>query len=110
MLNFISLIFLFSFSVSANETLLLDPALSRRCKELLVDRNDKVALKRKIVSLIKRNEDILKNTPKNKELGAARLRRTLNVLQQERQVTEMKISSMEENIVKQGCPGITLSE
>ncbi|MFZ4712093.1 MAG: hypothetical protein ACOYL6_00140 [Bacteriovoracaceae bacterium] len=112
MLKKISLLFLiiFSFSGICNDTLLLDPALSRRCRELLIDRNDKVALKRKIVTLIKRNEDILKHAAKNKELGISRLKRTLSVLGQERIVTELKIGSMEENIVKQGCPGISLSE
>jgi len=112
LLKKISLILLsiYCSSIWANESILLDPALSRRCKDLLVERNSKVALKRKIVTLIKRNEEILKHAAKNKELGIARLKRTLNVLKQERHITEERISSMEENIVKQGCPGITLSE
>ena len=112
MLKKISLIFILflCYSAQANEAILLDPALSRRCKDLLVERNSKVALKRKIVTLMKRNEEILKHAAKNKELGIARLKRTLNVLKQERHITEERITSMEENIVKQGCPGITLSE
>lgn len=94
----------------ANEAILTDPALSRRCKDLLYDRNQKVALKQKIVSLIKRNEDILKRAPQNRTTALGRLKKSLNKLNQEKTITELEVQSMEENIIKQGCPGITLSE
>ena len=93
-----------------NQNIITDPALSRRCKEMLNDRNNKVILKQKIVTLIKRSEVLIEKSDKKKVTALARLNRSLNKLKQEHTLTELQIKSMEENIIKQGCPGITLQE
>lgn len=98
------------FSQGNTQSIITDPALSRRCKEMLIDRNNKVTLKQKIVTLIKRSEVLIEKSEKTKVTALAKLNRSLNKLKQEHSITELQIQTMEENIIKQGCPGITLQE
>lgn len=86
----------------------LDPAISRRCNDLMEERNSKVKMKQKLVSLINRNEKLLQKIPENKEIIKARLDQTLIQSKQELQLTLLQIDAMEEKIVRKGCPGINL--
>ena len=85
-----------------------DPSVSLRCKEMIKERNEKVATKQKLKSLFKRNEKLLNKVPKNKKSTRIRLDLSLNQIKNEIYLINMQISEKEENIVRQGCPGIRL--
>lgn len=85
-----------------------DPSISFRCKELIKDRNTKITVKQKLKSLLKRNEKLLTKTPDNKKSAKGRLEVSYNEIKNEIYLLNMRIRSMEEDIVRKGCPGIRL--
>src|SRR5690554_618520 len=101
-----------TFSTLAQESLMQDaitrPALSLRCKELHNERSDKVRMQQKLNALLQRNQDLIKKTPENKQTLLARLKSTEIRIKNELHLTNLQIESMEENIVRSGCPGIAL--
>lgn len=84
------------------------PALSLRCKELHRERAEKIKMQQKLNSLLQRNQDLIKKSPKAKETLHARLRSTDVKIKNELHLTNLQVESMEENIVRSGCPGIAL--
>ena len=85
-----------------------DPVISQRCKILLKRRAEKIRVQQKLNAMILRNKkanDELKPsqrvTRQKLELNKAQLRNNLDLVR-------LRIKSMEENIVRQGCPGITI--
>ena len=108
---FIFLIFM-NFSaftqVAGVRDIIKDPALSYRCKSLLKDRNDKVKTKQKLKSMLQRTNKLLTQTPENKKTLIAKLTVSKNEISNLLHLTKLKISTMEENIIRRGCPGINL--
>jgi Tfp pilus assembly protein PilO len=94
--------------VTGVRDILKDPVISSRCKALIKERNKKIQVKQKLFSLIKRNEKLLKLAPRNKESAIMKLEVNASKLQNKLRLTKFSIQSMEENIVRQGCPGMTL--
>lgn len=84
------------------------PALSLRCKDLHKERAEKVKVQQKLNALLERNQQLLKKTPKEKETLKARLESNRVKVRNELHLTNLQIESMEENIVRSGCPGISL--
>jgi hypothetical protein len=84
------------------------PVQSQRCKELFHERSDKIKVQQRLNGLIKRNEVLLKNSPKNKETLVARLKSNQIKIRNELYLTNLRLESMEENIVRSGCPGLSL--
>jgi len=84
------------------------PVQSQRCKELFHDRSDKIKVQQRLNGLIKRNEQLLKNTPKTKETLLGRLKSNQVKIRNELYLTNLRLESMEENIVRSGCPGLSL--
>ncbi len=82
--------------------------LSIRCKELLKERSDKVKNQQKLNALLQRNELLLKKTPESKEIMRAKLNSIQIKLKNELQLTNLTIGSIEETIIRAGCPGLTL--
>lgn len=85
-----------------------DPSVSLRCRELIQERGEKLEVKQKTQFLLRRSEGLRENAPEPKvsikrklKVSAAKLRRKLFVV-------EKQIDRMEENIVRKGCPGITI--
>ena len=85
-----------------------DPALTYRCQELIKDRNAKVKIQQRLNSLLHRTKKLLKSTPSNKRSIRQRLKMSRAQLKNEIRLSNLKVRSMEENIVRQGCPGTTL--
>lgn len=84
------------------------PALSTRCKELFKERAHKIKMQQRLNALLQRNKDMIRKTPKNKGTIHTRLKSTDIKLKNELQLTTMSIESQEENIVRSGCPGLSL--
>lgn len=88
--------------------IITDPAVSKRCKYLIDRRNDKIQIQQRLNSLLQRSEKLLKRVkPQEKsiktnlEFAKTRIENTLSL-------TKLKVRKMEENIVRKGCPGISL--
>lgn len=99
-------------SFAQDEALMQDaitkPVLSLRCKELFKERTDKIKVQQRLNGLAQRNEDLIKKSPKAKETLHARMKATQIRIRNELHLTTLQIESMEENIVRSGCPGLSL--
>lgn len=109
---FFALVIYFSLSSAstlANEfksSAIMNPSISRRCQFADKERQDKLRHKQKLMELITRNQTLVKKTPSHRQSVLRKLKANFNRLRQELRLTLIKISQMEENIVKKGCPGI----
>jgi len=90
------------------DTLIRDPGLSRRCKELLKERQDKIKFKQKAQSLIERNKALRKFKDPNRVSAHRQLQKNFDELKKEELLIILKIEVLEEKIVRSGCPGIVL--
>ena len=84
------------------------PALSLRCKELLKERSEKIKVQQKLNALLQRNQDLIKKSPKAKPSMHNRLLSSQVKIKNELYLTTLNIETMEENVVRSGCPGISL--
>lgn len=97
-----------SFGEDYKRTVITDPSISRRCELLTEKRQEKIANKQRILALIERNKHLQKITPENKVSIKQKLEVNLGHLEHELTLTQTQIQYHEENIVRKGCPGITL--
>lgn len=112
----ISLLFLITFvgigKVNSAEdykrTVITDPSISRRCEILTEGRKEKLSNKQRILAMIERNKRLQKITPENKITLKRKLEINLGHLEHELTLVLTQIQFHEENIVRKGCPGITL--
>jgi hypothetical protein len=99
-------------SDAQDEALLQDaitrPVLSSRCRELFNERSDKIKMQQKLNGLLQRNDDLIRKTPASKETIRVRLGSTRVKIRNELHLTNLQIEAMEENIVRSGCPGLSL--
>ena len=99
-------------SFAQDDDLLQDPitrpALSLRCKEMIKERDAKVKVQQRLQGLLQRNRDLITKTPRAKENLHARVEAHQIRVRNELHLTELQIQTMEENVVRSGCPGIAL--
>lgn len=95
-------------SNSIQEKIITDPSISRRCEELLNHRKQKIGHKQRITYLIEHAKKLKNRTPDNKISIEERLSRTTLDLIKEAKLTTLQISHIEENIIRHGCPGLSL--
>lgn len=88
--------------------IITDPAISRRCEQLIQEREDKVQHKQKIMELISRNRLLFIETPKHRLSVLEKLRLNYGKLRRELRLSLIKISRQEEHLVRRGCPGVKL--
>lgn len=89
-------------------TVITDPSISRRCDILTEARKEKIANKQRILAMIERNKHLQEITPDNKVTLKKKLEINLGHLEHELTLTLTQIQHQEENIVRKGCPGVTL--
>jgi hypothetical protein len=99
--------------VNAQETILTQdaitkPSLSIRCKELHQERSEKIKVQQKLNALLQRNRIIIKKTPTTKEIVLAKLKSNQIRIKNELHLMTLQIQTMEENIIRSGCPGLAL--
>jgi hypothetical protein len=101
-----------SVAFSQDEALMQDaitkPILSRRCKELFSERADKIKVQQRLNGLLQRNEDLIRKSSKAKQTLLGRLESTQVKIRNELYLANLQIETMEENIVRSGCPGLSL--
>jgi hypothetical protein len=89
-------------------TVIIDPSISRRCEILTEARKEKISNKQRIMAMIERNKHLQRITPENKVTVKRKLEINLGHLEHELTLSLTQIQFHEENIVRKGCPGITL--
>ena len=97
-----------SYAEDYKRTVITDPSISRRCELLTEKRAEKISNKQRILALIERNKHLQKITPENKLTIKKKLEVNLGHLEHELILTQTQIQYQEENIVRKGCPGISL--
>lgn len=102
-----------SLGLSAQEEGLMQdaitkPVLSLRCKELFRERAEKIKIQQKMNALLQRNDDLIKKSPKANESIKARLASNKVKVKNELYLVNLQIEAQEENIVRSGCPGLSL--
>jgi hypothetical protein len=97
-----------SYSQDFKKSVITDPSISRRCESLMEKRNKKIKHKQKISALLSRNLQVQKVVPPRKKTLRSKLQKNQGSLKRELHLTLSKITRLEENIVRRGCPGITL--
>jgi len=96
------------FAEDYKRTVITDPSISRGCEILTEKRAQKIDNKQKILALIERNKHLQKITPPNRVSIKKKLEINLGHLEHELILTQTQIQYQEENIVRKGCPGISL--
>ena len=84
------------------------PSLSLRCKEMLKERSDKIKVQQRLNALLQRSQDLVKKSPESKATMHTRLLANQVRIKNELHLSNLNIETMEENIVRSGCPGISL--
>ena len=88
--------------------LIRDPVVSRRCKALLVERDEKVKIKQRLNAMLLRNQKLQKSLKSSQAITMKRLQLNEIQLRNNYRLTEIKVKAMDENIIRKGCPGVTL--
>ena len=90
------------------DTAINDPAIGRRCEQLMNKRNRKKNYCQKLVDLITRNQRLQKAAPENKESVKKRLIVNMKKLRKKLRLGRLRLEKYEEDIIKKGCPGIQI--
>lgn len=91
-----------------SRSIITDPSISRRCDALIELRNQKLSYKQKIQALLKRCERLIKMAPPEKLTLNKKLNQSRRHLEQELKLAVDKLQNQEEDIIRKGCPGISL--
>ena len=90
------------------KSIITDPAISRRCKAMLKHRAEKIQIQQKLNALIMRNEKLQRRAKSNQKVVKQELKLNHTRLENNLRLTKFRIKSMEEDIIRKGCPGITI--
>ena len=96
------------FARDFKRKIITDPAISRRCEQLIQERGEKVVHKQKVMELISRNRLLFFETPKHRLSVLEKLRINYGKLRRELRLALIKINRQEEHLVRRGCPGVKL--
>ena len=88
--------------------ILREPILSRRCKSLLDDRKQKLSVEQRLTGMLLRNTQLTDQAAEEQKTLKRRLELNKRQIENNLRLTKMRIKSMEENIIRNGCPGIIL--
>lgn len=90
------------------KSVITDPVVSRRCKTLLRERKHKIRVRQRLNAMILRNRKLQKSLKEHQKVAKQKLKLNQTQLKNNLRLTAIRVESMEENIVRKGCPGITL--
>ena len=85
-----------------------DPVISRRCKSLLRERTKKISIKQRLSAMILRNSRLTEKLKPNQQVAKQKLDLNKTQIENNLKLTQIRIRAMEEDIIRKGCPGITL--
>ena len=82
--------------------------LSDQCEGLIKKRKEKIIYRQKLGFLAKRNRKLTLLTPANKITIKKKLKKNITSIDREIKITNLKIQSYEEKIIRKGCSFISL--
>ncbi|MBF0364000.1 MAG: hypothetical protein HQK50_00425 [Oligoflexia bacterium] len=91
-----------------NQEVITSKTINNRCQALVKDRDYRLQLKQKANALKKRVQRLQKNVPPKKIYLVKKLDYIMTEINQELHLINLQIVSMEENIVRKGCPGVKI--
>lgn len=94
--------------VAGVRDIIRDPSVSKRCKALIEARNEKIRTHQRLNALLNRSKKLSKIVKNNQATAKNRIKITKTEIQNNIRLTKFRIKTMEENIVRKGCPGISL--
>ncbi len=109
-ISFVAL-FLFSYTNMAElqaQDIIRTPVISQRCKSMLEDRREKISNQNRLSGLLQRNERLQNQLKPNQQVVRRKLILNATRIENNLRLAKMKLKSMEEQILRKGCPGITL--
>ncbi|MAZ47125.1 MAG: hypothetical protein CME65_01095 [Halobacteriovoraceae bacterium] len=72
------------------------------------ERDQKVKIKQRLNALLLRNKKLQKSLKPTQEITMKRLQLNEIQLRNNYRLTEIKVKAMDEDIIRKGCPGVTL--
>jgi hypothetical protein len=105
-LTLFSSVFGQTFDISRD--VITDPNLSLKCKDLMQDRSEKIKFRQKLNDLLQRTDYLMKRIPFNKSQMRIQTEANQINIKNELYLADLQVKSMEENIIRSGCPGINL--
>ena len=90
-------------------SVIVDPAVSRRCRAILKDRDDKLEIKNALVSIMLRNRNLQRTAPEQKITVLKDLRRQELLVGQKLENAVRRIQSLEEDLIRRGCPKVDIT-
>ena len=82
--------------------------MSIRCQELFYERSEKIDFQNSLQALIQREQSLLKQIPEQRKSMNFQLEALHRRLRNEHYLASLQIKSMEEDIIRSGCPGLSL--
>ena len=82
------------------------PSSSYHCRQLQGQRSENLNVKQKLTSLLERNSQLIKNTPREKETTYRKLVFLRGEIKFKLEKHLFKLRAIEEKIVRRGCPSI----
>lgn len=95
-------------STDSIKDVITDPIISRRCKSLLQERSKKIRIRQRLNAMVLRNEKLQKELEPKQQVAKQKLELNKTQLKNNLRLTAIRVQSMEENIIRKGCPGIKL--
>jgi len=89
-------------------TVITDPSVSTRCQILIQKRKEKINNRQKLEELLQRNKKLQSLTPKEKVTLLKRLSENQYRISKELVLYNDNVEHLTEDIVRKGCPGISL--
>ena len=81
------------------------PVSSFRCEELLARRKENLGVKQKLTGLLERNSQLISLTPRERENSYRKLTFIRGEIKFKLEQRIFRLKSIEEKIVRSGCPG-----
>ena len=84
------------------------PSVSSQCSFLMEQRKNKIRSKQKAQAILLRAQNLIKKTPAQKESIKEKAENVRKEVQNEMEIIVNNIESLEEDLIRKGCPGIIL--
>jgi len=95
------------YAQTAQEVIIADPSVTSRCKGMLEKREELQSIKQKLIGLKKRNQNLLRKIPLEKKSLKNKAENSAKMLARESELNQLKLQNKEDEIIKNGCPGIS---
>lgn len=95
------------YAQTGQEIIITDPSITSRCKAMLEKRGELQNIKQTLITLKKRNDNLIKKIPEEKKSLKNKAERAAKRIATENELNRFKLQNIESEIIKNGCPGIS---